>query len=74
MEKRLNYLDIQRTGVWGGIEEFKNQKSKLRNFFCHSHESGNPDAVPAEAGNYLQENWIPAFSGIVTSHLLAEDH
>ena len=31
--------------------------------FCHSRGNGNPGAVPAEAGNYL-EIWIPAFAGM----------
>jgi hypothetical protein len=28
-------------------------------FERHSRENGNPDSVPAEAGNHYFRNWIP---------------
>jgi hypothetical protein len=38
---------------------------------CHSRESGNPDTVPAKAGNYKEldscfhrKPWIPAYAGM----------
>jgi len=42
---------------------------------CHSHENGNPGAVPANAGNqrhikldscFHRKPWIPAFAGMTS--------
>jgi hypothetical protein len=47
----------------------------MAHFFCHSRENGNPDFVPAKAGNqkYMKldscfhgELWIPASAGMTT--------